>query len=343
MRTLVPLMVLVMLLTIVAYAGAQEGAICSPSDKMTICGFLQARYSGSDSTVEDFSLRQMYVNLMGKVNENAGFVLTLATFDPNPPGHASDDIVVFNLFGTYKFTDEWSVLLGQVPTFFGLEAWQSSSQRLALERAAICEKGRTGVAADLFGFYFAHPSDRGLWVKRTGTEGQPDVYVGMCNGQFADTDADSNKNVSLDVKWTRDWGMAGVSWLDGDLKWPNDATGTWNDRKAVDVYAKYLYRTWNLQGEWADGKMLGTDRDGWYLQVSRVVEGKNYIPFVKYEEFNNVAAGVTMAEYDAIHAGVALQLDDKNQITFQITDADVTNGSTTTDDFSFGASWQTSF
>jgi hypothetical protein len=343
MRTWVPLMVLVMVFSIMAYAGAQKGEVCSLSDKLTICGYGQMRYDGGDKLPagaddpEDFTLRQAYLNVIANPNERCTFVLTLATFDPNPPQNSPDDIIVYNLFMDYKLNDVYSVRFGQVPTYFGLEAWQGSSERVALERAAILQSGPGAL-----GFYFASASDRGIWLKRTGEGNSPDVYFGICNGQSMDRDYDSNKNYSIDLKWDRDWGMFGVSWLDGTLG-PSPLASdpaVETDRKAIDAYVKYRTTGWDLQAEYADGKLLGADRDGWYVQVCKIMEGKTWKPYLKYEEYNADAPGTASdVEYDALHGGVEWQVDNHNELTVQVSDVDLGSD----DAVKFGVSWQMSF
>ena len=104
-----------------------------------------------------------------------------------------------------------------------------------------------------------------------------------------------------------------------------------------------------FQGEYADGELLGRDRDGWYGQLS-VVNNPNYTPFVKYQEYRSSDGVVNgaMSNCDAIEAGVALQLDPNNEVTIQITDRDTTvraanQAAQSMDAFEYGVSWQTSY
>ena len=343
MRTLIPLMVLAMVFSIVACATAQKGEVCSLSDKLTICGYSQMRYDGGDQLgpnddPEDFTLRRAFLNIIANPNERCMIVLTLATFDPNPPGHASDDLVVYNLFMDYKLNDVYSARFGQVPTYFGLEAWQGSSERVALERAAILQSGPGAL-----GFYYAGATDRGIWVKRAGEGSAPDMYFGVCNGQGRNSDYDSNKNYSIDLKWKRDWGIFGVSWFDGTLG-PTGAAinpAVETDRSAIDAYIKYRTPGWDFQAEYADGELLGADRDGWYVQVCKVKEGRSWVPYLKYETYD--ADAPANVEYDALHGGVAWQVDDHNELTVQVSDVDLDNATGSFDAVKFGVSWQMSF
>ena len=349
MRTLVPLMVLVMVFSIVAYAGAQKGEVTTLSDKLIITGYSQMRYDGGDQLgpnddPEDFTLRRAYINVIANPNERCMFVLTLGTFDPNPPNHTSDDIFVYNLFMDYGITETYSVRFGQAPTYFGLEAWQGSNERVALERAAILEGGPNAL-----GFYYAGAPDRGLWVKRAGEGNSPDAYFGVCNGQGMNADYDSNKNYSIDLKWNRDWGLFGVSWFDGTFGVYHPAVppaAAWwedTDRSAIDAYVKYRSGDWDLQAEYADGKLLGADRDGWYIQICQVKEGRNWMPYLKYEDYNadfpTMPGAPADIDYDALHGGVAWQVDGHNELTVQVSDVDLN----THDAVKFGVSWQMSF
>jgi len=89
--------------------------------------------------------------------------------------------------------------------------------------------------------------------------------------------------------------------------------------------------------------MLGSDRDGWYIQVAKVQEAKDWTPYLKYEEFNSAGPG-TPLDYEAIHAGVAWQLDSNNEVTLQVSDIDYRPGAgPTTEAVKFGLSWQAGF
>ncbi len=335
MKTFVPLMIAVLAFMVLASASAQEGEVCSISDKMTICGYSQLRFEGGDSTTEDFSARRTFLTIAAGVNDRTGFVLSLAHFDSMPTGQ-NDDIIVYNLFCDYKINDEWSARFGQVPTYFGLEGWESSNDRLALERAMITQG--SGAGNNMSGFYFNGASDRGLWLKRAGNGNTPDIYLGACNGQFrnGDSDAAGGLNYSVDLKWDQSWGICGLSWFDGEY----DNGVISSDRSAIDAYVRANLEGFQVQGEWADGEMLGGDRDGWYIQVSQPRDDRNWTPFVKYEEFNADATVLqTSMDYDALHGGVAIQMDDNNELTLQLTDADINSS----DDFSYAASWQVSF
>ena len=344
-RLAVPLMV-VLTLTALSAVCAVAGEVTTGSEKLSFNGFLQGRFAGGDNVEEDFALRQAFLNIIATPTERSGLVLTLATFDPNPPDHKSDDIIVFNLFAEYQISDEWSVRIGQVPTYFGLETWQGSADRVALERAAILEKARPYTAgADLNGFWWASPSDRGVWFRRAGGGGSaPDIYLGVCNGQFRASDYNNKKNYSVDLKWTADWGQYGLSWFTGDYGVFDAETSTWTEttRRACDVYGRVNTGPWAFQAEFATGKLLGSSRNGWDLQAERNMPGKPYMPFAKYEEFTNKLSPHNDT-YDAIHAGLVWDVDARNELTFQITDARIHTGGSRVKDTSFGLSWQTRF
>jgi len=153
-RFVVPIMILVLGVLLVACASAQNNW----ADRVTISGYLQARYDGGDTAVQDFTLRRAFLNIAGQAGDKTNVVLTLATFDPMPGTSRPDDIMVYNLFIDHKINDVWSARFGQVPTYFGLEAWQGSSQRVALERAMILQGG--GAPGNTSGFYFFGAPDR---------------------------------------------------------------------------------------------------------------------------------------------------------------------------------------
>jgi len=346
MKRLVPFMLVAMLLALASAAGADG----SWADKVKINGYAQVRYAGGDEPiVDDFALRQAYFNIIATPNDRTMLLLSMATFDPMPATSRADDIMAYLLFVDYKIDDVWSVRFGQVPTTFGFEAWQGSNDRLALERARILQGGG---AVDTCGFFFMSPADRGLWLKYDGQKGAPDAYFGISNGQgpASDTAAADGKNISIDLKWDQDWGKFGLSWFDGEY---DDGTGNVTDRSAWDAYVKWTGKTVDFQAEYADGKILGRDRDGWYAQLAFVGDA-DYTPFVKYEEYNSDSnlLGGSGSSFEALHAGVALQIDAANELTLQISDTEsevygyATSqqmSSSSTDNFEYGLSWQTCF
>lgn len=329
MRKLALPLIIISLLTLAAMACAQDNW----ADSLSINGYFQARYEGDDAAEDEFNIRRMFTNMIGDLSENANGVLTFAYFDNYKPG-TEDDIIIYNMFVDYQINEQWSTRFGLVPTTFGFEAWQTSQHRIALERARILQ-GDPGNAG--CGFYFGGASDRGIWLKRSGENGEPDAYFHIANGQFRKSDLNSNKNIGLDLKWQRDWGQFGVSWLDGKY---TDASGE-TDREALDGYVLFNTGEVAIQAEYADGKLRGADRDGWYLQVSKPMADKPWMPYIKYEEYNADTNAGCMTDWSALRGGVAWQIDDANELTVEIWDSD--DDATDTEVGGFGISWQASY
>ena len=67
------------------------------------------------------------------------------------------------------------------------------------------------------------------------------------------------------------------------------------------------------------------------------------MPFLKYETFAAdypaIPGAPTDTDYDALHGGVAWQVDGHNELTVQVSDVDLNSD----DAVKFGVSWQMSF
>jgi len=308
----------------VAYA--QEGD--SWADRISVFGYFHGRYMTYESPSQEdgFEFRRMFITLQSVVNDRTTGIVTLSRVGPDDP-----NIDLYHGFLDYKINDQWNVQVGQVGTWFGLEGWESSSVRLPLERALILEGGP--------GFYFKGAPERGVWFRRNpATPTEPVVVLGVCNGEFRASDVNTAKNVSIDLKWNQPWGMIGASWLDGTFTGPTPGAVE-TDRSAVDAYVRLFPAPWGFQAEWADGEMLGSDRDGWYMQGMYAFEDHPGTLFARWEEFTSASATAT-SEYEALHLGYEFKLDDNNELTVQWTDAEW-DGSA---DASYGGvQWQYSF
>ncbi len=335
---------IVAMVCVVGAAYAQDGD--SWTDRISVSGYTHARYDTGDSVEDGFNFRRMFLNVISRVNDRTMGVITLSR-----AGGTATDVDLYNAFVDYKINEQWNVQVGQVPTWFGLEGWEGSSARgrLVLERAAIIEGGPQGTQ----GFYFKGAPDRGVWFRRNPVTAQePLVVLGVCNGEFRAGDVNTAKDVSVDLKWQREWGLFGMSWLNGTMG--DTAAGEENPREAFGAYARLFPAPWGLQAEWAGGEMMGDDRDGWYVQGMHAFEDHPGILFARWEQMSIEAGGTTTAQlpgsnsdYDALIVGYEYKLDDNNEITAQWTDAEWTAraaGVSTTSDASWGAvQWQYAF
>jgi len=334
------------MLTSMGTALAQEGT--SWYDRVSLMGYFQARYEAFEGPKDDeFMFRQMYLTLKADVTDDTSGLICLSRVGGEGP-----NIDLYFAYLEHKINDEWTLQVGQVPCWFGLEAWEGSSSRLVFERARILE----GTTADgIVGFWWQGASDRGVWLRRNPTGSEPMIVLGACNGQFREADMNSHKNISLDIKWARDWGLFGASWLDGTFSQMvgDPAAKVTTDRSAVDAYIRYFPNPWGFQAEWADGELLGRDRDGYYLQG--MYNTGTGTAFVRWEDYNAEApaavdaaqVGVGSEGYQALHLGYAWDLDPSNRITVEYIDADRTSGAVgereTVGDSYGGVQWQFSF
>ncbi len=319
MTRLVIGVVLVAMLMSVGVAVAQgEADGQSWYDRISISGYFQVRYVDTDQSgqFDNFDFRRMYVTIRGDIDSRNTGIITFARVGPQDP-----NIDLYNAFVDYRIQDQYRVQIGQVPTWFGLEAWEGSSVRLPLERAKILE----GTPAGL-GFWWQGASDRGIWFRRMPTEGtrcEPMLVLGVWNGQFRADDGNDDKNLSVDLKWDRPWGQFGFSWFDGTFV---DGQGVETDRNAWDGYVRLRPNTLagpvGFQFEYADGELLGADRDGWYGQiVYDVGTGKDTL-YARYQEYNATIDSTNFADFDSWTVGWAHRVYDSSQLSFEYTDGD---------------------
>ena len=333
---------LFVLLAVVAVACP---ALAQPQPaKVKILGYFQNRYQQRSWTMDEFILRCMYITLLADVNERTKANVTWARIGPT-----STDANWAMAYVDYKVTPEWTARFGQAPTWFGLETAQGSSQRLALERAAVLEGGNAagGLPSGLFAF---GPWDRGVWAIRSPKKAEPQVIVGILNGQFRNVEADNAKNISVDVKFTKPWGLFGASWLKG--KWTNDIglpappAGTATDRNATLGYVRWAPKGQPVavQTEYATGSLLGNDIKGWYIQLEHPLAQPGTVAFLKYENYDP-NTGVTGNSYTGLHVGYVKNLDSANKLTLQY-DNGKNNGVAAPGDKSrngIGFQWQCAF
>lgn len=335
MKRLVVCMVIATMLLSLGAVCAQEGLegeeVCW-TDRICMLGYFQVRFVDDDRVGHsNFDLRRGFFTIKGDLDARTTGIITFARVGPDDP-----NIDLFNAFVDYRFGERYAIQAGQVPTWFGLEAWEGSSVRLPFERAKILEAGP--------GFWFAGPSDRGVWLRRTPEGDEPLAVVGIWNGQFRSSDVNSDKNVSVDLKWRQDWGQFGASWFTGEYY--NAATDLTQDRSAVSLYARKFAQPWGAQFEWVDGKMLGADRDGWYLQGMYDLEDDKNVVFARYEEFNADVDADNSASYDAWTIGVRHRVYESGYITLQYTNGDwsrrgtVDGKSASESENLFGVQWQ---
>lgn len=314
-------------------------------DRICMSGFFRIQYLDTDApgAHDNFDVRDLYLTFQGDIDARSRGIITFARVGPNDP-----DVTIYNLFVDYSMSDQYKVQIGQVPTWFGLEAWEGSSVRLPFERAKILE----GTAAG-FGMWWQGASDRGVWFRRMPTPGsscEPMLIAGVSNGQFRSDDENDDKNIDAHLKWMKDWGQFGLSWMDGTYV---DGQSVETERSMWDAYVRLHPNTVvgpiGLQFEYADGELLGADRDGWYGQAVYDFGNTKDRAYLRYEEFNADVDAANMAEFTGWTVGWAHQVYDSSQITLEWRQGDwdrmgTVDGQTGSNDEDWiGAQWQYSF
>jgi len=301
------------------------------AEKVAISGYFQNRYEhfssdvGSPPADEDrFGMRRLYVTLVAKTSGRASGVLTFGSDGPNIK---TTNTHWHNIFCDYKVTDEDTIRFGQGPNWFGLEAWQSSGQRLPFERAAFIEGGSRRKPP---GFYFLGWTDRGVWWIHTPKQQswRPQAVLSLVNGSFLNEPVNNGRAAAVDLKWKPSWGMCGISWLNSTFSQPAPPNA-WHPlvpqgpfaRNAWDAYVRYVQpNSWALQLEGVGGLLAGNSVRGWYGQLEKALPQAPGTAFLKYEWYDPARdAATNEAVYRAWILGYAHQLDNNNRITAQWT------------------------
>jgi hypothetical protein len=314
-----------------------EGAPQAPAkpaswaEKVAITGYMQNRaeeYGANTGQIDKFFMRRLYLSIIAKTSDRSQAVVQLACDGPYVHPTTTNWA---SLYSDYALGHHDTVRFGQAPTWFGIEAWQSSSQRLSFERAAFVEGGNGGKP---FGFFGASPWDRGIWWIHTppSSSWAPQTVVSVVNGAFRNDPIIDNKTVEADLKWSPKWGMYGVSWLNGAFKQPAAApgagsivpgwvTGTQFGRDALLGYVRYAPspKGWALQSEYLGGTLDTYSVRGFYAQAELPIACTPGTAFLKYDMFNTDTDAAHGATYQGWTLGYCHQLDNNNKLTAERT------------------------
>ncbi len=308
------------------------------SDRISIDGYLQARYEAFDFDDADsywdedgFTLPRMHISLRADVNERTKAVLTWSRLDFDT---GSDQRRTYwtDIYLDYAPNDDWTIRVGQAPNWFGLEGAQDSSERMSLERAAFLTRIPSGRSA----IYAEERWDRGVWfIRNRKSASGPQAILGLTNGNYRDVEDNSHKTMTVDLKWERPWGQYGVSWFNGKIKSSGGA------KKALLGYVRFAppNQRWAVQAEYMDGKRWSSDLKGWYGQFEYQLTRNPMWAFVKLEDFERG----NDYEYDAVHLGLVKQLDENNELTLQWTDGDYDDDGDIEKRDEIGLQWQMMF
>jgi len=296
-------------------------------DQISISGYFQNRYEARQDTVDDFFMRRLYVNLVGRLNDRTTAVVVFGRVGPEDP-----NIDLSCAFVDYQVNDEWMVRVGQVPTNFGWDTAESSSKRLPLERFVGAEgiptrPGRPGIR----GMYFAGPWDRGIYLIRKPVNNAPKIIFGVVNGNFRLSSALSTAtSATLMTTTTR----PSASTSSGASPGGSAASVGWtasSDPAPTRLTAMRLTSTSTPTPARGASRASTSTAASWVTTLTAT-------PFVRYEVFdpNKSASGDT---YTGLHIGCAYQLDKHNEITVEWVDAD----QCCTDYGQFGLQWQLAY
>jgi hypothetical protein len=308
------------------------------AEKVALSGYFQNRYEtfskdAGSSSQDRFFMRRLYLNIIAKTSARSQAVITVAS-DGSFVKNTTADFA--NLYSDYKLGRQDTLRFGQGPTWFGIEGWQSSSQRLPFERSAFVEGGNSGRPS---GFFAASSWDRGLWWIHTPQDTSswcPQTIVSVVNGSFRNDPVINNKTVAVDLKWKPSWGMYGVSWLNGAFdQTPDPTTGKgafvpgWmpSTQFARDAWLGYVRyekpKSFALQTEYAGGTLNQDSVRGFYGQGELPLHNTPGTVFVRYDWFSSMQQLAEPARsngiYQAWALGYAHQLDNNSKLTAQRT------------------------
>jgi hypothetical protein len=140
--------------------GAPQGATkpSSWAEKVAITGYMQNRAEefSKNAGVDKFFMRRLYMSIIAKTSDRSQAVVQVACDGSSVHTTVTDWA---SLYSDYALGHHDTVRFGQAPTWFGIEAWQSSSQRIPFERSAFIEGGNGGKP---YGYFGGSPWDRGI-------------------------------------------------------------------------------------------------------------------------------------------------------------------------------------
>jgi hypothetical protein len=291
------------------------------TDTIKFNGYFQNRYENrkynGPGGYSDFFMRRMYLNLIATPGDRTLGVLTVERAGPGDP-----NLTLAQAFAQYKMDDRWSIRGGQAGNNFGIDAAQSSRDRIPLDRALVTE-GNSNIGAR--GLWWRGWTDRGVWLIHKQTGEIPQLTVGLMNGQFSDRGGPGvGKTFEADIKRMTSWGYFGVSMMNGKYiqrSTSGDFFSAINTREALGLYAFKKATPIGGQAELINGKLPGlltaADRKfgGWYVQGVYDSGGSGF-PFVRYEQYDQDKDDPGI--YTGWHFGYKWRLNKCNEITFQI-------------------------
>lgn len=330
-----------------------EGKPAAPAkkawyDTMTVKGYVQARYQARQydsnlAAVDEFMFRRLYLALVAPLSNKSKAVVMWEGAGPTMNSGAYSTWA--DLYADYNVTPNWTIRMGQGPTFFGLDDHEGSSVRPTPERAVAFE-GNSNLK--IRGICYLGPWDRGAWAiydtrPKPTAEGWRAV-LGCINGQFREPDVSSGKTWTADVEYYGDWGQAGVSWIDG--KHTSTMAGSpapkfSDDRKAWGLNVRVNPKVnWGFQAEYINGTWASistatkaTDTKGYYGQLSYAFDNSGeplpdalmfgkmrQMGYVRYERFdpgNDGTSNPDFAVYKGIHVGYKYRLTNLDDVTLE--------------------------
>jgi phosphate-selective porin len=308
-----PLLAAVLLTALAASVGLAE---------IKVSGYTQARYNMFDDSMykpDEFDLRRVRVKFKGAVNEQ-GTVATvqvdLSKLDETGSGVVGlKDAIVEHPLGK-----DWRTRLGYSSVLFGFEVPYSSSRRLPFERSRAAKK------------LFPGERDTGIYfIRESANHGEPEFVVAYSDG-MADWEDDEQSAFVGRIQWPLpNKGAAGISYMDGsrtrgDEEYSQDVWGAhvrWNGPSGFSAQAEYY-----------DGKLLGTNVDGWYGQLEYAFPVSQWTGYYRYDTYDDGDPGHDTYKRNTF--GAAYQLDKNQRISVELESLDNESGVSATN---YGFQW----
>lgn len=286
-----------------------------------VSGYVQSRYvnDAARGPASDFLVRRARLKVSGTITENADILFQI---DAAGSVTVKDGAVGWGRGG-------WHLQFGQRKVPFGFQILESSSVRLALERAKFINSLFPG-RRDRGVFVFYAPQGEGLPVT---------LSFAIVNGNGPNKDDNNNhKNLVFRVEAKPKWGTVGASYYTGNFT--NDSTGVTTAMVRSGFYLVRTTDTVEFQGEFVAGRERGQSVQGWYLQGAHRLTNLPAAVFVRRELFDpnrNAAAD----EYNNTIVGAAFYADKATTFTCQY--QFVRDPATAGDDNSLGLQMQVKY
>lgn len=253
-------------------------------------GYTQARYRQDESISDTFDIRRVRLDFKSDVTERFDYRLQV--------DFAGISAKLLDATIGYKVNPAAKLLFGQFKVPFSQENLISSPKLETINRSQVVE-ALVARGKDVIG----NQNGRDTGAQVGGTVDQFDYAVGVFNGAGINAaDGNERKELVLRVVYRPiDALSLGTSVYNG--RYTKSATEGAVVRNRTGFEFAYVVEPFSLKGEYIKGADNSTNKDGWYLQLTRFLAPKTLQGVLKYDVYDS-DTGETKTESGVSTLGV---------------------------------------